>query len=335
VTLVDPGVYDEERNLWQQAIVRADLGRSKVAVQAKRLRAVDTTIAVTALADPVEHVPLGALRADVLVACVDSRALRCRIGALAYRLGVPMIDTGVNGAALLARINVYRPGADQPCYECALDRRDYDTLEQVHPCTGRTITTPTDAPAALGALAAALAALECRKILDDAWDAVAVGRQVTADVGAHRTLVTRFARNPRCRFDHATWAIDRLAAGAAITSLADVLDAGRHGLGDAGELGLAVPEQPFVTGLACIDCGAHQALAPHLLGRLGTVARTCTACGGARRATGFDIVERLRRSDVTAEVAAAPLASLGLRAGDVLDVSDGRRTTYFELGGDA
>lgn len=75
LTLVDRDVYDES-NLFSQDITAADVGHPKATVQAERLRRINPALCVEAVLDDIEHVPLGALRADVLVACLDSRRAR-------------------------------------------------------------------------------------------------------------------------------------------------------------------------------------------------------------------------------------------------------------------
>jgi molybdopterin/thiamine biosynthesis adenylyltransferase len=120
IALIDPDTYDET-NLWSQDIRRRDVGRPKAVVQARRLREIDPTLVLDTFVSAVEAVPLGALRADVLLACLDSRAARRAVNTLAWRLGVPWVDAGVHADGRLARVNVHRPGPEAPCYLCAWD----------------------------------------------------------------------------------------------------------------------------------------------------------------------------------------------------------------------
>src|SRR5439155_23871873 len=131
------------------------------AVQARRLRRINPALAVTEIFAAVENVALGLLRGAVLLACLDSRAARRSVNTAVWRLGMPWIDAGVLADGLLARVNVYLPGPDQPCLECAWEERDYEALEQEYPCAGQGVAPATNAPSALGALAASLQALEC------------------------------------------------------------------------------------------------------------------------------------------------------------------------------
>ena len=72
LTLIDRDYY-EARNRVSQDIGDQDVGRAKVQVQAKRARRANTALRVVALHTPVELLPLGALRADMIVTCLDSR----------------------------------------------------------------------------------------------------------------------------------------------------------------------------------------------------------------------------------------------------------------------
>lgn len=332
ILLVDQDYYSES-NLGSQDIRRRDVGRPKATVQARRLREIDARITVEAVLASVETVALGKLRCDVMLACVDSRAARRAISALAWRLGVPWIDAGVNGPELLARMNVYTPGPEQPCYECAMDDGDYATLEQAYPCLGgESSVAPTNAPSALGALAAALQALECRKLLAGAREEVAVGKQVTVCARTHRELVTAFRPNPRCRFDHEIWRIERVALRSDQCTVAQALALGRQTLATDDVVGLKVVDQVFARKLTCLACGEQREFMPYLFGRLGRTARTCERCGGTMRVAGFDVVEWLRAADLPASVCDASLHSLGVRAGDVLSLAAGDRTMHVELG---
>ena len=115
----------------------------------------------------VEAVPLGRLRADAILACVDSRAARQYLNQAARRLGVPLIDAGVQSDGWLARVSVFRSAPDCACLECGWDQTDYDAIEQTYPChPGGEEPAPTNAPAHLGALAAALQVIELQRLLD-------------------------------------------------------------------------------------------------------------------------------------------------------------------------
>jgi molybdopterin/thiamine biosynthesis adenylyltransferase len=332
VTLIDSGVY-EEKNLTSQAIEPPDVGRPKAILQARRLHAINPALSVTAVGDVVANVPLGLLRGDVVLACLDSRAARCAVNLSAWRLGIPWIDSGVHGAELLARVNVYLPGPEQPCYECAFDARDYEMLEQSYPCAGQDTPPATNAPSGLGALAAALQVLECQKLLAGNHAQLAVGRQVTISALAHRCLVTRFPVNTACRFDHDVWDVVALERGAERLTVGQVLAFGREASGESGSLRLGIPHQAFTTALACPPCGRRVEISLHLIRRLSVAAQACADCGGRMRAAGTDVIEWLPEADLSPAVKDTPLHALGFRDGDVVTVAGVGRESHFEIGG--
>ena len=203
LTLVDPDAYGAA-NRAGQAIAAADAG-PKAEVQAARLRRIRPELEVTATVGRIEDVPLGRLRARLIVSCVDSRLARWRINQIAWRLGVPWLDCGVRAAEWLARAAAFAPAAGAACLECAWGPQDYRLMEQPYSCTAGE-AAPTNAPAALGALAAALVAVEVARLAAGEAGALA-GRQIVYDGGRQRLAGASFRRNPRCAFDHAIWQV--------------------------------------------------------------------------------------------------------------------------------
>jgi molybdopterin/thiamine biosynthesis adenylyltransferase len=330
VILVDRDAY-EAKNVESQAVVQDDVGRPKVDVQAGRLRRIRETLDVETFGAAVEAVPLGALRADVILACVDSRVARLAINEIAWRLGIPWIDAGVRADGLLARIDVHVPGREQPCFECPLDDGDYATLEEAHPCTGDPVTSPTNAPSALGALAAALQALECQKALTGEASALTGGRQVTIGALTHRHYVTTFRRNPHCRFDHDTWSIEPIGASPDRLTLIDAYRlAGASADGDAE---MRVAGQRLVRVLTCPSCGSTRDVGLRLFRRLSGPERSCQRCGSAMRAGGFDVHEWLGAAAIPPGLGDVPLRSIGVGDGDVLSIRTSDGTEHYQIGG--
>ena len=330
VTVIDRDVY-EEKNVLGQDIAPSDVGMPKVIVQARRLQAINPKLGVTVIRDAVENVPIGLLRADVLLACLDTRAARRTVNCSATRLGVAWVDAGVNAEQLLVRINTYLPGPGRPCFECALDEHDYRTLEQRYPCAGNGTAKPTNAPSALGALAASLQVLECQKLLAGEHEALAAGRQVTISARTHRHFVTAFAPNAACRFDHEVWDLIPLSDGPADMTAGQLFDLARGSLGESG-LRLGVPHQAFATSLACLACGGRAAMSPHLVGRLTPAEQKCPACGERRLPAGSDVAEWLGEGDLAPALRDVPLRRLGFRGGDVVSVAGTERVSRYEIG---
>jgi len=316
VVLIDRDVY-EPRNVANQDISPRDAGKPKVLVQARRMLEVRPNLEVHAIHAPLESLPLGAWRADLIVACLDSRAARQAVNERAWRLGIPWVDSGVLGSEWLARVNVYAPACDAPCLECAWSDQDYRLLEQHYGCGAEAdAPAPNGATAELGALAAALLAVECRKMLAGEFECAAVGRQVTFNARWHQFSVMSFRRNSRCRFDHATWHIEPLRCDTRQMRIADLLEIAET---------VCVPGQRFVRRLVCPGCGNEKRLF-RLEGSLDAPRRECGACRRPMAATGFDIVESLDRA-LPEEVRSQPLDEAGLRCGDVVAAGD----RYFEI----
>lgn len=308
VTLVDPDRYTPE-NLATQSIYPRDSSRPKAIVMAARLRRINPQLKAVPIVAAVEDVPLGRLRADVILAALDRRRARQNVNEIAWRLGVPWCDAGVMGQEMLARVNVYLPGMDTPCLECAWDRQDYDAIEQEYICGAGPQDTPSNSTSALGALAGALLAIECGKLLAGDIGHSAAGRQVTFDARHHKLLATSFRRNPSCLFDHQTWHIEPLPCRPWRTTLAEAMEWGS---------GVAVAGHRFVRALACPACGVREDGL-----RLERPVPHCPECGRRMAPPGFDALDRLD-GRCPEEFRACTLAQVGIRAGDVIDVG-GRR----------
>jgi molybdopterin/thiamine biosynthesis adenylyltransferase len=289
-------------NRSSQAIAPSDVGQPKVIVQAARASRIQPGLQVIPIHDAIENVPPGRLRGDVILGCLDSKYARQHVNQLAWRLGVPWIDAGVRADGLLARVNVYLPGTENACcLECAWSEVDYQTLDIPRPCGGD--GPPTNAPAYLGSLAASLQAAECDKLLRGSRDSV--NREILVDLATHKLYETTYRRNPQCRFDHQTWAIEPLD--------------GRLSVAEALELAggtLQVEGKSFSTRLRC-GCGELKPVIC-LSGRLAEAKRICPNCGELMHHTGFDSVERLTTP------MSQTLTSIGLLPGDIL-IAGGNR----------
>ena len=329
VVLIDMDAY-ESSNLMSQDIRPGDKGRRKAAVQARRLRRIRPELTVVAIDAPVETVPLGKLRSDVVLTALDSRRSRQHVNEAVWRLGALWIDAGVDAGKLLARISMFMPGPRQPCLECTWDDRDYAQLEQrysCHPADHHQFST--NAPSALGALAAALTTLECRKLLGGERGPDLFGRHILVDAAHHGTDVTAFRRNADCRLvDHSPWRIRRLDRAPSQLTIAEALEL-RVVDGD-GVAGIRVEGSSFVTRLTCSRCGKVERLLRSLVS-LQAGARRCRCCGGALIAGAFDLLERLEAPHLTAWSSRRTLRSIGLRSGDVISVGTPDRESHYEL----
>jgi molybdopterin/thiamine biosynthesis adenylyltransferase len=328
LTLVDRDVY-EARNIVNQEMPAGAAFRKKAVVQAARARRINPRAQVRALAEDVETVPLGALRGDLILACLDSRRARQRVNEAAGRLGVPWLDGGVLGKGMLARVTRYAPGGELPCLECSWDDADYAAIEQSYPCEGNG-PAPTTAPSSLGALAAALQAIECRKLLTGQGEPLPPGSQLLVDAAHHRQFVTAVRRNPDCRrADHTAWSFEPLPGGHT-ARLGTVLESARRRPWANGRLTLRVEGKRFVRAVSCEDCGATRRVL-RLAGTLRRREHRCSRCGGRLLVAGFGLTEHLDSSTLTRVELQRRLVGLGLRIGDVLSIGSAEREWHWEI----
>ena len=341
VTLCDRDKY-EKSNVISQCITSGEAGRGKAQVQALRLKRINPALSVTAIPEPVENVPMGRLRGDLLLGCVDNRKARQYLSETARHLGIPFVDGGVHADGLLARVSVFPPHAEAACVECSWTQRDYDLIERLNfPCqvahapTGTSVAASaprTGAPAELGALAAALQVIECGPFLTGAPPRLDGAYEIVVDAKSGRTLVSRIPRNAHCRMaDHAPWRIRRIAEAPEDITLAQALALGSPS-GTGARLWLA--HQPFVTRLGCMGCGDELEML-RLRRAIGDRERVCRKCRGRLEPTAADLVSSLTLDEVSAGTRARTLCSLGFDAHDIFTVLGGGANDpqHFELCG--
>lgn len=181
----------------------------------------------------------------------------------------------------------------------------------------------TDAPAVIGALAATYAAIELGKLIAGELDDALIGRELYIDARHHQQTVTRWTRNPNCRFDH----LAREAAALEPGSLRETL--ARVGGGNAGAE-LSVEGDLFVGAPACRACGATTPLFK-LQSRVSASEMCCAECGVPLTPAGFDLLDVLSAAAVPPELLDAPLSRFGLRPRDILSLEGAGGVEHFEL----
>jgi molybdopterin/thiamine biosynthesis adenylyltransferase len=337
IILIDGDIYDRS-NLSSQEIGVRDVGKPKAIATADRLRQINAALEVVPLQRQVEELPRATLRADLFLAALDSLRARTFVNEIATRLGVPWVDAGVEPDGRLVRVSVYRPSFDGPCMECGLSDEAYNTMQQVLPCAGdpgdpHVATAPsTRAPSYLGALAASLAAAECEHILRGTWDDSLAGRELVMSAQHHTHFVTNLGRNPHCRFDHASWALEKLESRPHEISVGQVLDgqllAGVQENGDS-RVELRVEPHRFVTKTRC-DKYRNAGDVLFLSGR--TAKAKCSVCSGSMVPQHFYSLDRLAADALPDHLLRQSLADVGLQQGDLFSLSVGTVERHFELG---
>ena len=334
LTLVDPDVYDQG-NLRTQSIGPAHVGMRKAEAQALVARTIDPNLRATPVCAAVEDVPLGRLRADVIFSAPDTRRARQHVNRIAWRLGVTAwIDTGIDPAAQLVRVSLFSPRDDGPCLECAWGPDDYALLGEHVSCTdaSRFLARSTNGPPALGALAAARAALLCEHLLCERGGHVRAGTQITLAVREHRLAVTSFRRNPACRFDHDPLPVSALRTAPLTTRLHDI-DTWNPGTDGNPCWRLAVDGCDIAARVSCEACGrVREGL--RLLRPASGAGLRCD-CGARLVAAPFDSVSQVDRVRLTQRQLGLTLGDLGLQAADILTLGDGARVRSVEIAGEA
>lgn len=326
VILVDPDEV-ENKNLSSQSVRRSDIGRAKAVVMGRSLHEVRPDLEVRVQACPLEDVPLGEFRVDVILACLDSRAARMALNERAVALSVPLIDAGVAAGGLLTRVSVLL--SEGPCLECAWSDDDYANVETVHACNGqRIVAAPTSAPAFLGAAAAAIQTARCAELFHGAVDGPA--HETVLDLAHGKLFVSSLKARSTCRMaPHRPWTIERVAIAPERFTLQAAFDLAPCVVAP-DERSITCSRGPFGTRLRCVGCGAERELL-RLVSSLTRDDRRCRACGGEMAVSGMDQCERLDMDVLGRAELALSLASLGARVGDVIAVCAREASRHFEI----
>ena len=324
ITIVDPDTYDEGTVACQNIDLRS-VGFHKCHAQAAILKCIRPDIEVVCFADYVERVPLGALRCDVICVCVDTKLARMSASEIAFRLGgIPIVDSGVLGSQLLARVTVYPSSSDGPCVECAFGDDDYRNLEVPFACQPNSaIAPPTNSPSFLGALAAAHQAAECSRILDGNSSDATIARELIIGADSNVHLVTQIRRNQSCRFDHLCWHIEDTGGPRSSSAPADMLSRPASTLS-------------VFKGCFCVrrNCRACRHAAPTLrFMRWGEDASAvCDVCGGTSEPLPFDWEERLTFENLLPAMQQRTLKSIGVQTGDVVTLTSADGERHYIVG---
>ncbi len=143
ITVIDPDLVEETNLNRLVGSIPSDVGRPKVEVAARMIRAINPDSEVIPLQADIVDEDIAKLLAafDFVLLCTDSHASRAMVNQAAYQHFVPAIDMGVsitvaNGAVshITGRVQMLAPSL--PCLTCsgALDgeaiRREMQTPEQ-------------------------------------------------------------------------------------------------------------------------------------------------------------------------------------------------------------
>jgi molybdopterin/thiamine biosynthesis adenylyltransferase len=174
--------------------------------------------------------------------------------------------------------------------------------------------TATNAPSALGGLAAALPALELIKLLERRDEELLVGRELYIEQRYHNHYLTRLDYNPACNFDHRSW--DCEPVGPLTIREAFAQTAGH----DSEHVKLSIEGHSFATMLACTGCQErHPLLCP--VRRLQPHQLWCAECDRERQVVGFELVDEITVDQVPSNLLDSPLTELGFLPNDIVTVT--------------
>jgi len=135
IFMVDFDIIDAS-NLTRSVLFRmSDIGKRKVEVTAERVKELNPDIKVIAFhSDIVHQIGLGVFRRmNAVISCLDSREARMGLSRHCWRVGKPLIDGGLMMSE--GQLRIFKP-PDGPCYECTLNEKDYQLINQRYACTG-------------------------------------------------------------------------------------------------------------------------------------------------------------------------------------------------------
>lgn len=314
----------EVSNLTRSVFFRADdRGRAKVDVMAERVQALNPDVSVIPVRGDITcDVGLGVFRAmDIVIGCLDNRAARLAVNRACWRVGRPWVDGALHVADGSVRVFVPPEGA---CYECLMNRRDYELLNMRYACPpasimeGVQITTPMSA-----SIIGAMQVQEAVKLLHRR--PVAGGQGTVYSAETLRTTAISYPRRADCpaheQYDPVIALPD---ASHAMTTGQFVAMIRPY----VGEKAVVFLPDPVVTVLFCPVCDtAESVYRPHRQLTPGDL--RCAACGTTRV---YDVTGTVSGGTATRDI---PLAQMGIPPLDILSVrgQDGRQV-YAELSSD-
>lgn len=303
LVLADPDLV-EAGNMQAQAYGPENVGLTKVEATARRLAGLNPHLKIECFPGDLEDLPLGYF-ADMVVLCLDHDGARQVAAERAWWMGGILHDVAVNGSTGLARVTRIVRGIGRACLECAWSDSQYANLPVRHSC--RKIT-PTNAPAALGAYAASLAAMQILSpVVCDS------NCEISASPGAGEMWISKLPENGGCRFRHRSATVEclnRFDFTLPIGDLFSLLDSST----------IALPGFSFVGRGRCSGCGIDDEIL--LLNR--RLPSLCPRCGGVREFLPFHARSNIRSEDFSKDALSQSLDAVGLRPGDVVRSDNNR-----------
>lgn len=317
----------EPSNLSRSVLFRTeDGGRSKAEVAAARAGEINPEVRFLPIrGDVITDVGLGLFAAvDVVIGCLDNREARLWVNRQCWKVGTPWVDAGIQ--EIQGVVKVFTP-PHSACYECAMTERDYQLLNLRYSCPllrrdqileGKVPTAPT-----IASMMAALEVQEALKLIHGM--PVAAGSALVFNGVTNQFYTTRLPFRDDC-LSHETYPEPTPLPLGHASTLDELLVAANHARPGSG-FNTLVLDRDLVASIACGRCGwSVEVHRPRSAVRMADA--TCPTCRQpAWPTTVSEVVGGT-------ELAARPLAELGVPAYDILRLSGEADEAVFLLDGD-
>jgi len=251
--LIDNGIVSEE-NWGTQGFRSEDLGRPKVVVRSEQYRDLNPDCEIKSYHEDISALGVGSLSgAKILFSCLDSWYSRGMLHEVAWELGIPLIDGGIDGTGeqLLCRVTIYDPLLkDGACMFCSWDQNAFQKIRSADidsktPCPELRLgpvgdsAPPTFAPSSLGGIVAGIMAIDALKMAaGDIKKAKLGGRELLIDLSNNSFVQIELKRNPNCIFPHEILPLELLGKGISQLTVKETFELAEKELGSDIRLSL-------------------------------------------------------------------------------------------------
>jgi molybdopterin/thiamine biosynthesis adenylyltransferase len=275
-----------------------ELNKNKAELMARRAKGRSPGTRVRYFPGYFQELPPDALAdADVVIIASDTISAEVAVAESCIRLGKPLIQGSVYGAALVAqtRLLLGSEDASGPCLCCSLSPGEWEDLDRdtKFSCDGSKVSSaspgsatpeptklPTVSPPHLCAQAATMVVGELlRHVLELGPRPEAGGRSITHAGFTGQTSETKLARNSGCVLEHSSWSVR--ASASALTQLTprDLARIAGNSDADLRATSLRVHNHRFASLYTC-GCEPHSRFDRFIAD--GQSLDPCEACGHPR-----------------------------------------------------
>jgi molybdopterin/thiamine biosynthesis adenylyltransferase len=334
--LVDPDVVDAP-NTANQLFRAKTVGQRKVDVRAEEIRALNPGARVETRCARVEDIGLGVFDGlSLLFGALDGRAARIHLGVISQRLGIPYIDTAVDGSGrqLLGSVTHWDPTApDAPCAACRYPRSELARIRTEGRGPGCPSFLGSDAPVLpptlmagpFGSIIAGFALTWAIDVLLGRGAAHANTELRVLAGTAIRCDEVAVSRSRSCPQPHDAFGHARRVAAGTVRSLWSDAKTLFGGEPDS----LLMHNRTFVVQQPCPTCG-EDGPALRIAGAAGAMRRRCRCPASAPQPPGRPLA-RLTREEML-RFGSSTWQEIGLPAEDVITACRRNEQAHFFVG---